>query len=202
MVEAHASRAEDAARTAGAGVADIAEVALMAFAGANCQREADEWALIEWRATRLAMVLSGLDFGGPLPRQGQVGSGDVLVRTIRTVAAALSAMASAKHAAADPLRGDGVTADAGRALARAMDALAKAAADAPLHRNIGGLIERRARVTDAIDRGQPPAGSPWRGVPETRTQSSSTGGRMPSTGELVGSEDLDADFGNAPTSDA
>ena len=146
VVEAHASRAEDAARTAGAGVADIAEVALMAFAGANCQREADEWALIEWRATRLAMVLSGLDFGGPLPRQGQVGSGDVLVCTIRTVAAALSAMASAKHAAADPLRGDGGAADAGRALAlaRAMDALEKAAADAPLHRNIGDLM----RMTD------------------------------------------------------
>ncbi len=50
VAEAHASRAEDAARRAGAGVADIGEVALMAFAGANCQHEADEWALIEWRA--------------------------------------------------------------------------------------------------------------------------------------------------------
>jgi hypothetical protein len=140
VAEAHASRAEDAARRAGAGVADIGEVALMAFAGANCQREADEWALIEWRATRLAMVLSGLDFGGPLPRQGQVGSGDVLVRTIRQVAAALSAMASAKHAAADPARGDSVAADAGRALSRAMDALELAVADAPLHRNLGDLM--------------------------------------------------------------
>ena len=89
---------------------------LMAFADANCQREADEWALIEWRATRLAMVPSGLDFGGPLFRQGQVGSGDVLVRTIRQVTAALSAMASAKHAAVDPGCGDGVAAEAGRAL--------------------------------------------------------------------------------------
>ncbi len=112
----------------------------MAFAGANCQHEADEWALIEWRATRLAMVLSGLDFGGPLPRQGQAGSGDVLVRTIRQVAAALSAMASAKHAAVNPVRGDGVAAEAGRALSRAMDALEQAAADAPLHRNLGDLM--------------------------------------------------------------
>jgi len=48
------------------------------------------------------MVLSGLDFGGPLPRQGQAGSGDMLVRTIRQVAAALSVMASAKHAAVSP----------------------------------------------------------------------------------------------------
>src|SRR6266536_5529704 len=62
VVEAHATRAEDAARQTGADVEDIGEVALMAFAGANCQGESDEWALIEWRATRLAMVLNGLDF--------------------------------------------------------------------------------------------------------------------------------------------
>jgi hypothetical protein len=144
VVEAHATRAEEAARRAGAGVEDIAEVALMAFAGADCQREPDEWALIEWRATRLAMVLSGLDFGGPFPRSGRVGSGDVLVRTIRGVTAALSGMASAKHAAVNPLRGDGVADDAGRALSRAMDALEQAAADAPLHRNLADLM----RMTD------------------------------------------------------
>jgi len=143
-VEAHATRAEDAARQAGADVSDIGEVALTAFAGAACNREADEWALIEWRATRLAMVLSGLDFDGPLPRDGKVGSGDTLVRTIRLVAAALSAMASAKHAASNPLRGAGVARDAGQALSRAMDALEQAAADAPLHRNIGQLM----RMTD------------------------------------------------------
>lgn len=56
-MEAHASRAEDAARRAEAGVDGIGEVALMAFAGAGCASESDEWALIEWRATRLAMVL-------------------------------------------------------------------------------------------------------------------------------------------------
>jgi hypothetical protein len=78
-------------------------------------------------------VLSGPDFGGPLPRQVRVGSGDVLARTIRQVAAALSAMASARHAA-----------DAGRALPRAMDALELAVTDAPLHRNLGDLM----RMTD------------------------------------------------------
>jgi hypothetical protein len=86
----------------------------MAFAGANCGDETDEWALIEWRATRLAMVLAGLDFDGPFKREGQVGSGDVLVRIIRTVAAALSGMASAKHAAVSPLRGAGAAENAGR----------------------------------------------------------------------------------------
>lgn len=49
------------------------------------------------------------------------------------VAAALSAMASAKHAAVNPLRGEEVAADAGRALSRAMDALEAAAVAAPLH---------------------------------------------------------------------
>lgn len=143
-VEAHASQAEEAARQAGAGVEDISEIALMAFAGAGCGDEPDEWALIEWRATRLAMALSGLDFAGPIPREGQVGSGDVLVRTIRLAAAALSAMTSAKHAAVDPLRGPDVARDAGRSLTRGMDALEKAAADAPLHRNVGQLM----RMTD------------------------------------------------------
>lgn len=140
-VEAHASRAEDAARKTGADVEDIAEVALMAFAGAASACETDEWALIEWRATRLAMVLSGLDFAGPLKREGRIGSGDTLVRTIRQVAAALSAMATAKHAAADPLRDRGVARDAGLALARGMDVLEQAAKDVPLHRNIGQLMQ-------------------------------------------------------------
>jgi hypothetical protein len=40
VVEAHATRAEDAARRAGAGAEDIGEVALMAFAGASCGSEA------------------------------------------------------------------------------------------------------------------------------------------------------------------
>lgn len=139
-VEAHATRAEEAARRTGAGVENMGEVALMAFAGATCNCEADEWALIEWRATRLAMVLSGLDFGGPFKRDGEVGSGDTLVRTIRLVSAALSGMTCAAHASSNPLRGPGVARDAGYALSRAMDALEKAAADAPLHRNIGQLM--------------------------------------------------------------
>lgn len=78
---------------------------------------------------------------GPLPRQGQVGAGDALVRTIRTVAAALAGMTSAKHAASNPLRGPQNARDAGRALSRGMDALEQAAADAPLHRNLGQLME-------------------------------------------------------------
>ena len=38
------------------------------------------------------------------------------------------------------VRGDGVAAEAGRALSGAMDALEQAAADAPLHRNLGDLM--------------------------------------------------------------
>jgi hypothetical protein len=144
VVEAHATQAEEAARQAGADTSGIAEVALMAFAGANCTGESDEWALLEWRVTRLAMVLAGLDFSGPLPREGRVGSGDVLVRTIRMVTAALSGMVSAKHAAVNPLREPGTARDAGLALSRAMDALEKAVEDAPLHRNVGDLM----RMTD------------------------------------------------------
>jgi hypothetical protein len=140
VVEAHASRADDAARRAGADTADIAEITLMAFAGANCQREADEWALIEWRATRLAMALSELDFSGPLPRAGQVGSGDVLVRTIREVAGVLAAMATAKRVGTDPLRPAGDAAVAGLGLAWAMDVLEQAAAAAAGHRAVGDLM--------------------------------------------------------------
>lgn len=81
---------------------------------------------------------------GPFPREGQVGSGDVLVKTIRTVTAALSGMVSAKHAAVNPLREPGTARDAGLALSRAMDAFEKAAEDAPMHRNVGDLM----RMTD------------------------------------------------------
>jgi hypothetical protein len=88
----------------------------------------------------LAQVLAGLDFSGPIKRAGQVGSGDTLARTIRTVAASLSGMTSAKHAAVNPLRGPGVARDAGRALFRSMDALEKAAKDAPMHRSVGELM--------------------------------------------------------------
>lgn len=140
VVEAHASQAEEAARRTGAQTEDLAEIALMAFAGAGCQGEADEWALIQWRAVRLSMVLSGLDFGGPLPREGQVGSGDVLVRTIRQVAAALSGMVTAKHTAVNPLRPAGESSDAGEALAKAMTVLEQAAEDAPLNRTLAQLM--------------------------------------------------------------
>lgn len=54
VVEAHATRAEEAYRAAGAGPADLIQASLMAFAGVNCQSEVDELALIHWRATRLA----------------------------------------------------------------------------------------------------------------------------------------------------
>ena len=103
-VEAHASRAEDAYRRQGADPADLVQVGLMAFAGVPCQGPADDLALIQWRAQHLAGALSSLDFPGPVKRQGDVGSGDALIRTMRLTAAALAAMAKAAHTFADPAR--------------------------------------------------------------------------------------------------
>ena len=94
-VEAHASRAEDAYRLQGADPAGLVQVGLMAFAGVPCQGPADDLALIQWRAQHLAGALSSLDFPGPVQRQGDVGSGDALIRTMRLTAAALAAMAKA-----------------------------------------------------------------------------------------------------------
>ncbi|MDQ1492280.1 MAG: hypothetical protein QOD57_3289 [Actinomycetota bacterium] len=144
VVEAHATRAEEAYRAAGAQPGDIIQASLMAFAGVNCQSEVDELALIHWRATRLAGVLGALDFPGPFPRQGHIGSGDALIRTIRLFAAALSGMTSAAHAAANPWRADTDAALAGHALSEAMDALEEAAKDIPTHRSMGDLM----RLTD------------------------------------------------------
>jgi hypothetical protein len=140
VAEAHATRAEQAYREAGAQPADLIQASLMAFGAVNCQNEADELALISWRATRLAGVLGALDFPGPIPRKGEVGSGDSLIHTMRLVAAALCGMATAAQASADPLRGPGEAATAGQALAKAMSALQEAAKEVHRHRAVGELM--------------------------------------------------------------
>lgn len=112
----------------------------MAFAAVNCQNEADELALISWRATRLAGVLGALDFSSPIARQGEVGSGDSLIHTMRLVAATLSGMATAAHASINPQRGPGEAAAAGQALGKAMSALEQAAKDVHRHRAISELM--------------------------------------------------------------
>ena len=139
-VEAHASRAEDAYRQQGADPADLVRVGLMAFAGVPCQGPADDPALIQWRAQHLAGALSSLDFPGPIQRQGDIGSGDALTRTMRLTAAALAAMAKAAHTSVDPARGLGAAREAGMLLSRAMDALAEAAKDVHRHRAAGDLM--------------------------------------------------------------
>ncbi len=143
-VEAHATRAEEAYRAAGADPADITQASLMAFAGVNCQNVVDELGLIMWRATRLAGALNTLNFPGPIKAKGDIGSGDVLIRTMRLVAAALSGMATAAQASANPLRGPSDAAAAGRALTAAMNALEEAAKDTHTHRAVGDLM----RMTD------------------------------------------------------
>jgi hypothetical protein len=104
------------------------------------QNEADELALISWRATRLAGVLGALDFSGPIPRKGEIGSGDSLIHTMRLVAAALCGMVTAAQASANPLRGPREAATAGQALAKAMSALEEAAKDVHRHRAMGELM--------------------------------------------------------------
>jgi hypothetical protein len=138
-VEAHASRAEDAYRQQGADPAGLVQVGLMTFAGVPCQGPADDLALIQWRAQHLADALSSLDFPGPVQRQGDVGSGDALIRTMR-LTAALAAMAKAACISPDPARGTGAARDAGMLLSRAMDALAEAAKDVHRHRAAGNLM--------------------------------------------------------------
>lgn len=133
-VEAHATRAEQAYRDAGAGPADLTQASLMSFAAVDCHNEADELALLSWRATRLAGALGALDFSGPIPRAGEVGSGDALLRTVRLVAAALSGMTHAAHTTADPQRPPGEARVAANALNQAMTALEQAAADSARHR--------------------------------------------------------------------
>jgi hypothetical protein len=139
-VESHASRAEDAYRRQGAAPAELVQASLMAFAGAACEGPADDLALIQWRAQHLAGALHSLDFPGRFPRKGDVGSGDALVRTMRLTAAALSAMAHAALTLSSPGRGDGDAGQAGALLSRAMDALAEAAKDVPVHRAAGDLL--------------------------------------------------------------
>jgi hypothetical protein len=138
--EAHATRAEQAYRDAGAQPPDLTQASLMAFAAVNCQNEADELGLIQWRATRLAGALAALDFSGQIPRKGEVGSGDALIHTMRLVAAALSGLTTAAQTAANPLRGPGEAAQAGEALVKAMGCLEEAAKDVHRHRAVGELM--------------------------------------------------------------
>jgi hypothetical protein len=140
VVEAHATRAEQVYRDAGAAPPDITRASLMAFAGVNCQSQSDELALIQWRATRLAGALGALDFAGPIKRQGEVGSGDSLIHTMRLVAAALCGMATAAYTSVNPLRGPDDATVAGQALFKAMGALEEAAKDVHRHRAIGELM--------------------------------------------------------------
>jgi hypothetical protein len=149
--EAHATRAEQAYRDAGAQPPDLTQASLMAFAGVNCQNEVDELTLISWRATRLAGVLGALDFPGPIPRKGEIGSGDALIHTMRLVAAALCGMATAAHTSANPHRGPGEATQAGQALVKAMGALEQAVEDVHRHRAIGDLMG----MTDCTRRGRP-----------------------------------------------
>lgn len=144
--EGHATRAEQAYREAGADTPDLTQASLMSFAAVNCQSEVDELALLAWRATRLAGALGALDFSGPIARDGDVGSGDTLIRTMRLTAAALSGMTEAARVKVNPLRGDGDAAQAGQTLAKAMAALEQAAQDVHQHRAAGEMMNLADRT--------------------------------------------------------
>jgi hypothetical protein len=139
-VQARVIGAEAAYRDAGAKTQDLNEASLMSFAGINCRGPVDELGYIHWQALRLAGALQSLDFPGPIPRDGELGSGDTLMRTIRLVAAALAAMTNAAAIALNMERDAGASAESGQLLVRAMDALEEAAKDIPLHRATGDLM--------------------------------------------------------------
>ena len=148
-VQAHASRAEDAYRISACANGEddketwkhITQASLMAFAGINCRSAADELALISWQATRLARRARRAGLPGPDPREGDVGSGDTLMRTIRLTAAALSGMLKAAHAAADPRAGKTATSPwPGRAWSRRWPRSRPPPGDADLHTAAGELM--------------------------------------------------------------
>lgn len=146
VVEAHATRAEDAYRTAQADTdprelsADLTQASLMTFAGANCQSPVDELAVIMWRATRLAGAI-GVLFAEETRHPAKGGSNDnVLLRAIGLVAAALSGMATAAATAANPNRPAGESAVAGQALIKAALALQEAAKEIDTLRAAGELM--------------------------------------------------------------
>ncbi|GAB4590257.1 hypothetical protein [Nocardia sp. IFM 10818] len=139
-VQARLITAETAYRESGAAPREMNEAALMAFVGLDCRSQVDELAYLHWQALRLAGALQTLDFPGPIPRAGDIGSGDSLMRTVRLVAAALQAMLHAAATAVNVDREDGASAESGHLLTRAMDALEQAATDIPLHRATGDLM--------------------------------------------------------------
>jgi hypothetical protein len=136
VAEAHASRAEQRYRDAGATPSDLAEASLMAFAGVNCHTDLDEWGLISWRANRLAGALAALGIADR--DKHPAGS---LPATLVLVAAALSGIAQAVQTSLDPDRADGDALSAGLALSKAMDALDLAAGASARHCADADLIQ-------------------------------------------------------------
>jgi hypothetical protein len=131
--EMHAALAEEQARAAGAGPAEIGEATAQAFNGAGTRTAADDLQLLSWEATRLCQRIGA--FAGTQPR-----GGDELLRTVLMTAGALSGLLNVAQTMSDPEREDGATKDAAALLPKAITALEKAAEKATGQRFLADLL--------------------------------------------------------------
>jgi hypothetical protein len=130
--EQHAMRAEQAARAAGSTITDISDATGQAFEAAGCRNVNDDIALLSWRTQRTAQAV------GQVNAQNKP---DELLKTVELVAAALSGLLSAAQVMRNPLRGEGDTKDAARAVRASAAALDKALTDGPGLRVLADLLD-------------------------------------------------------------
>ncbi|MGI5119507.1 hypothetical protein ACQEU5_08200 [Marinactinospora thermotolerans] len=125
--ERNAIDTERAALRAGTSPAEFGATARSRTLAAGVRSETEEFALVEWQATRLAQAIGSLahnrDSAGPAP-----AGGDRLLRAVELVAAALSALLCAAGAARDPQRDEDGARTAIDGLRQAVRALDRARA--------------------------------------------------------------------------
>ena len=131
--EVHAMLAEQTARAAGAGPAELGEATGQTFNGAATRTPADDLQLLSWEATALVRRIQA--FASTQPR-----GGDELLKTVMMTAAALSGLLNVAHTMSDPEREDGATRDAAELLPKAITALEKAAETAGGQRFLADLL--------------------------------------------------------------
>lgn len=122
--ERNAMNAENVARGVGLGPKEFGEAARSRYLGAGVTSEAEEFALTEWRATRLAQAVGQLGEVSDDPADGR--DTDRLVHAIELTAAALAGLLSAAATARNPLRGPGETGEAAACVRKALAALDQA----------------------------------------------------------------------------
>jgi hypothetical protein len=122
--ERNAMNAEAVARRVGLGHVEFGEAERSRYLAAGVTSDADEFALTEWRATRLAQATGQLGEVSDDPADGR--ELDPLVHAIETTAAALAGLLSAATTARNPHRADGETQDAAHCVRQALRAMDEA----------------------------------------------------------------------------